>query len=307
MKLFKNAALLFLSIFQFKSVATDFPSDLTERTAIISAFPPEMTLLLSQAEDKHEYKINGHSFITATLDEEPVLLLVSGISMINAAVNAQIAINRFNVKRIIFSGIAGGLSEELTMGDVCVPERWGNYSETIYAREIEPGKYDAYQSVIPPSGRENFGMIYPRDTMLTSSSGDESRFWFDVDPYLFQIAQNLSDIRYQSGYTNGHSLAHPAKLIVGGNGISGPIFMNNAKYREYLAQTYQAQVVDMETAAVAQLAYINQVPFIAFRSLSDLAGGGSSANEIDAFLHLAADNSAHTVRAFLQALLNDAP
>jgi len=145
-------------------------------------------------------------------------------------------------------------------------------------------------------------MIYSRDTMLTSNTGTETRFWFEVDPQLFRIAQTLTDIHYQSCDASGHCLAHPAKLIVGGSGISGPIFMNNANYREYLAQTYQAQVVDMESAAVAQVAYINQVPFIAFRSLSDLAGGGSSANEIDVFLHLAADNSAHTVRAFLQAM-----
>ena len=31
----------------------------------------------------------------------------------------------------------------------------------------------------------------------------------------------------------------------------------------------------MESAAVAHVAYANRVPFIAFRSLSDLAGGGS--------------------------------
>jgi adenosylhomocysteine nucleosidase len=57
----------------------------------------------------------------------------------------------------------------------------------------------------------------------------------------------------------------------------------------------------METAAVAHVAYVNDVPFIAFRSLSDLAGGGPGANEIDIFFQLASDNSAEVVLTFLQA------
>jgi adenosylhomocysteine nucleosidase len=44
------------------------------------------------------------------------------------------------------------------------------------------------------------------------------------------------------------------------------------------------------------------VPFIAFRSLSDLAGGGEGANEMGTFMSLAAGNSAALVTAFLEAL-----
>jgi len=58
----------------------------------------------------------------------------------------------------------------------------------------------------------------------------------------------------------------------------------------------------METAAVAHVAYANRKPFIAFRSLSDLAGGGEGENEMGTFLQLASDNSAAVVMAFLRAL-----
>ena len=58
----------------------------------------------------------------------------------------------------------------------------------------------------------------------------------------------------------------------------------------------------METAAVAMVAHANGKPFIAFRSLSDLAGGGSGENEIRTFFELAADNSARVVIAFLKGL-----
>jgi adenosylhomocysteine nucleosidase len=58
----------------------------------------------------------------------------------------------------------------------------------------------------------------------------------------------------------------------------------------------------MESAAVAHVAYANNTPFIVFRSLSDLAGGGEGENELGTFFQLASDNSAAIVRAFVKAL-----
>jgi adenosylhomocysteine nucleosidase len=72
--------------------------------------------------------------------------------------------------------------------------------------------------------------------------------------------------------------------------------------REWAYKTFDAKVLDMESAAVAHVAYANQTPFIAFRSLSDLAGGGAGENEERTFFQLASDNSAAFVRAFLAAL-----
>ncbi len=58
----------------------------------------------------------------------------------------------------------------------------------------------------------------------------------------------------------------------------------------------------MESAAVAHVATVNSVPFIVFRSLSDLAGGGPGENEIGTFFQLDADNSAKAMLAFMKAL-----
>ena len=81
---------------------------------------------------------------------------------------------------------------------------------------------------------------------------------------------------------------------------TGQAFVDNAAFREYTHRSFQAQVLDMETSAIGQVAYANGVPWIAFRSLSDLAGGGEGENEIGTFFRLAADNSARVVRDFLR-------
>jgi len=89
--------------------------------------------------------------------------------------------------------------------------------------------------------------------------------------------------------------------VVGGNGVSGQTFVDNAKFREWTFATFKADVLDMESAASAMVAYANNKPFIAFRSLSDLAGGGEGQNEIKTFFQLAADNAANVMIAFLEA------
>ena len=80
------------------------------------------------------------------------------------------------------------------------------------------------------------------------------------------------------------------------------MFADNAEFRDYLSAAYKARVLDMESAAVAQVAYANRTPVIVFRSLSDLAGGDAGANQMNTFMALASVNSADVVRAFVAAL-----
>jgi adenosylhomocysteine nucleosidase len=89
-------------------------------------------------------------------------------------------------------------------------------------------------------------------------------------------------------------------VIVGGNGVSGPTFVDNAAYRKWVWDTFQADALDMETAAVAHVAYVNRVPYIAFRSLSDLAGGGPGENKLPVFFQLAADRRLLCVAGWVQ-------
>lgn len=60
----------------------------------------------------------------------------------------------------------------------------------------------------------------------------------------------------------------------------------------------------METTAPAMVAYSNNVPFIAVRSVSDLAGGGedSAASQLSTLFVIAAENQARVVLALVNAL-----
>jgi adenosylhomocysteine nucleosidase len=147
-------------------------------------------------------------------------------------------------------------------------------------------------------------MIFPQSEQLATGGPKlERRFWFPADPKLLAIAKSVAGSVVLKDCTNEHKcLTHKPKIVVGGHGVSGQAFVDNAAFREYAFKTFNASVLDMESASTAHVAYANKVPFIAFRSLSDLAGGGEGENQMGTFLQLASDNSASFVRAFIKAL-----
>ena len=278
------------------------PVNEVPRLVVMSAFEAELSQLRSQANITGSYVINGRTYYAGQLSGKDVVLALSGVSMVNAAMTAQTALDHFNVTGIVFSGIAGGVNPDLNIGDVVVPAQWGEYQEQLFARETANG-WDTGRST---SDFGNYGMMFPQYVSVTNGKNtdrEEQRFWFPVSAEMLEVARKTADqVQLKNCTFAKICMDHQPRIILGGNGVSGPTFVDNAAYREWVWQTFQADSLDMESAAVAHVAYANAVPFIAFRSLSDLAGGGPGENELSTFFQLAADNSAAVVAAFLQNL-----
>lgn len=277
--------------------------DDTPRLAIVSAFAPELATLLGQTDVDATHVLHGRSYTLGVLAGNDVVLFLSGISMVNATMTMQQALDAFNITGIVFSGIAGGVNPNLSVGDVTVPARWGQYQEQFFARaEISGWDYGWHDD---PFG--HYGMMVPQNVEVTSARGEpdavEGRFWFPVDGAMLEVAREAASevtlTRCVPGSSDDVCLAHEPKVVVGGNGVSGSTFVDNALYRGWVWNTFQAQALDMETAAVAHVAYVSEVPYLAFRSLSDLAGGGPGQNEVNTFFELASSNSAALVLEFL--------
>ncbi len=93
------------------------------RIAVVSAFEPEWQSLQADLRDAERTQINGIDFVTGKLSGKDVVLFLSGVSMVNAAMTTQLALDRFDIQAIVFSGIAGGVDAALSIGDVVVAER----------------------------------------------------------------------------------------------------------------------------------------------------------------------------------------
>jgi nucleoside phosphorylase len=51
-------------------------------------------------------------------------------------------------------------------------------------------------------------------------------------------------------------------------GCNGNVFLDNARYRQFLRTKFECTPIEMESAAVALVAYQQGVPFLTIRSLS---------------------------------------
>jgi adenosylhomocysteine nucleosidase len=155
--------------------------------------------------------------------------------------------------------------------------------------------------------RENFVM-----TAANAPAG-EFRFDYPVDAEMLAVARG---IRPELARCGPKAVKTPGaepdptmcvktvpQVIVGGRGVSGSAFLANPQYRTYLFEQLQAQTFEMETAALAHVAYANRIPYIAFRSLSDLAGAEEFNADVVALFAsgLAETNEAAVTLAFLDA------
>jgi adenosylhomocysteine nucleosidase len=279
-------------------------TDPTPRVAIISAYQPEWMALKNTMSETHTQIIADTTYIVGKLEGKDVVLFLSGVSMVNAAMTTQGVIDHFKITRIVFSGIAGGINPDLSAGDVVVADRWSEYLESVFARKTTAGwSVPAWLGKTLP----NYGMIFPHAAEIAhpGQSEPEKRFWFDVDSAMLETARSVAaKVDLRTCVKAGVCLGHKPRILIGGAGVSGPAFVDNADFRAWIFDTYKANVVDNESAPVAHVAYANRIPFIAFRSLSDLAGGDIGENTENALEGIASDNSAVVVRAFLRALPN---
>ena len=111
---------------------------------------------------------------------------------------------------------------------------------------------------------------------------------YTPNPYLLEKAFNL-----QTSSINLHQ-----GLIV-----TGDWFVDTKeKMRSIIDKFPEAKAVDMESCAIAQTCYINQVPFISFRVISDIPLRDTDASQYHDFWNTIADNSFQITKTFVESL-----
>jgi len=188
--------------------------DDTRRIAVISAFEPEWEVLRAILHDRSDHIVNVTAFLTGTISGKPVVVFQSGIGMVNAAMTTQLALERFRVESIVFSGIGGGVNPDLSLGDVVVPKEWSSL-QVVLAREGGDGY------VLPKffdRAAENFGMMFPQSTQIAQIGRQpEKRLWFTADAHLLDIAKAVSGkIALKDCTTDHKCLERHPKVLVGG-------------------------------------------------------------------------------------------
>ena len=192
-----------------------------------------------------------------------VLVRKCGIGKVNAALGAQQMINEFHPDCIISSGCAGGNGDDVQIQDVVVS------SELCY--------HDVY-----------CGTAIDNTTQYGQVQGLPARY--QADPYLLEKAQNLS-------LTTSHLSLHSGLIVTGDWFVD-----TREKMRSIIDIFPEAKAVDMESCAIAQTCYLNKVPFISFRVVSDIPLRDTDASQYHNFWETIAQNSFQVTKTFVESL-----
>lgn len=93
----------------------------------------------------------------------------------------------------------------------------------------------------------------------------------------------------------------PEHQVFCGRVVTGDQFIANKELRERLRDTFQGYCTEMEGAAIAQTAYLNQVPFVIMRAISDKADN-SATMDYPAFEKMAIQNSVAVLEKMVERL-----
>ena len=87
---------------------------------IIGAMDNEIDTLVGDLENKKEEKKYGLTFYLGKLKKYDVVIVKCGIGKVNAGRTTQVLISEYSPKYIINTGIAGGLNQQLNIGDIVI-------------------------------------------------------------------------------------------------------------------------------------------------------------------------------------------
>jgi len=219
---------------------------------IISAMPSEINCVLD-AMTSNTLKIFGNrKFYKGQLFNHSVVIAFSNWGKVASATTATQMINSFNIKQLIFTGVAGALQPNLNIGDVVVGTHL--YQHDMDARPLFK------QFEIPIINKISFKTNLTLTNKLFKAST------------LF-----LSDIKNQINQLRDFKIVNPQ--LYKGAIASGDQFISSSTKINYINKVLpDALCVEMEGAAVAQVCFDYKIDFGIVRTISDNSKHNASIN-----------------------------
>jgi adenosylhomocysteine nucleosidase len=243
-----------------------------QSVGIMGAMDVELALLHEDMIVQRVDTVASRVFTVGELNGVHCICVKAGVGKVNAALSAEILILKYGVDAIIFTGVAGGINPELCIGDIVIS-----------------------QNIL----HHDFGQIVPGGFMPWDTLG------YQADSQLVAMTRQASGTISFDRVPNELSKEKDrTPEVIVGTVVTGDQFIASETKRKWLEETYAADCVEMEGAAVAQVCVINKIPFVIIRCLSDLAN--ESANiDFESFVMYAAKNSSDIVKEVLRNFDDD--
>eukprot|EP01027_Heterolobosea_sp_BB2_P001480 GEZU01002247.1.p1 GENE.GEZU01002247.1~~GEZU01002247.1.p1 ORF type:complete len:259 (-),score=60.37 GEZU01002247.1:174-950(-) len=237
------------------------------RFGIIGAMNEEIAKLQEHVTDRVDIVHNHYlTFTEGKLHGREVVFAKCQVGQIFAASVATTLITVFKVDAVIFTGVAGAMSEDLNVGDIVV----------------------GHDVICYDMNCKNF--LLPWDMEYRHKLGEIPIIRTPEGKALreFLCTEHMIDLALKAPRPEGVKMKR-------GRIITGSEFLTSERKKELRALLEQegtfgeVSAVEMEGAAVAQICHVYNVPFILLRSISDSLHGDALV-EFSTFVQSAADN-----------------
>lgn len=229
---------------------------------IIGAMEEEISFLREKMDIVTTKSVVGLTYYVGRYEGNNVVLVKSGIGKVNAAVCTQAMIDHFGVDYIINTGVAGGLSPELHVGDILI-------SVDAVQHDMDTSTFGDPIGVIPRMAES----------------------YFKADEALVELAQ-------EAAKTCGLDCR-----IITGRVASGDQFIATQEARDKIRKTVKGDCAEMEGAAIAHACWLNRIPFLIIRAISDSANEDAGMS-FDEFCVMAAQRSSLLTETMIAAMKN---
>ena len=260
----KNKLLALLALPILALAACNKANERKEYIGIISAMDIEINLLLKEAKIDEQKEVGGVKYYVGTLKDKPVAISRAGVGKVRASSGVTSLLNSYNISKVIFTGVAGGLRDEEDVLD-----------EVIATCVIE----------------HDYGFI--TNDGFEWGGGDPGK----KEPGEYHYCdESLVKLAYDSAVTimQDH---HVFKGLI----ATGDQFISSTNYVNWLVSDFNGYACEMEGASIAKICELYDTPYVILRTLSDKADEEAQGSYLN-FADLAADQSCKIVLKMLESL-----
>ena len=229
---------------------------------IIGALETEITLLKSKMEIVSVKNIVNTDFYVGKMGSKNVILVKCGVGKVNAAICTQILIDMYGVDAVINTGVAGAIHSDLKIGDVVISK-----DLTYHDFDVTSASNDCKLGGIPSCGIH----------------------FVDSDENMIDAALKASE-----------EVVKGVKVVVG-RIVTGDQFIADKGTKEHIVKHFKPHCVEMEGAAIAHTCYLNQIPFVVIRAMSDSADN-SADDSFEKHVDIMAERAGAIVESMLLKL-----
>lgn len=218
-----------------------------KKFGILGAMPQEVALMVRSITVERTTEISGRTFHEGTWAGQDVVVVLSRVGKVSAAITTMLLLEHFGASHIIFTGVAGAVDPRLRIGDVVVGE--GAIQHDMDASPLFP------RFEIPLLGKTEFETPLHAEALSAATTYLAGSFSADV-PLERRAIFGITQPQVYRG------------LIVSGD----QFLADPARTAALRAVLPRALCTEMEGAAVAQVCHeMGNVPHAIIRVISDQA------------------------------------